>query len=219
MTLACEPTGHRWKVVDELAAAAGIVLVCVQPLLVHRAREAEDFTRDKSDDKDALLIARLATQLHVYLPERADPTWARLRHLGVRRVQQFTHLGAARQQLRDLLECAWPAALTAAAQPLDSLTWRAAMAATGCDPARVRRLGLTRFTRAVAKELPAWADTGSVSASWPPCTRPRPTPGGCLPSGPVGSSGPRSPWPTCTTPRPSAITPRRSWSPSWTSST
>ena len=91
VTLACEPTGHRWKVVDELAAA-GIVLVCVQPLLVHRAREAEDFTRDKSDDKDALLIARLAAQL------------------------------------RDLLECAWPAAVTAAGKPLDSLTWRAAMA-------------------------------------------------------------------------------------------
>lgn len=76
ITLACESTGHRWKVVDELAATAGIALVCVQPLLVHQAREAEDFTRDKSDDKDALLIARLATQLHVYLPERADSTWA-----------------------------------------------------------------------------------------------------------------------------------------------
>jgi transposase len=107
VTLACEPTGHRWKVVDELAAAAGIVLLCVQPLLVHRAREAEDFTRDKSDDKDALLIARLAAQLHVYLPERADPTWARLRHLGARRVEWVTRLGAARQQLRDLLECVW----------------------------------------------------------------------------------------------------------------
>jgi transposase len=156
VTLACEPTGHRWKVVDELAAAAGIVLVCVQPLLVHRAREAEDFTRDKSDDKDALLIARLAAQLHVYLPERADPTWSRLRHLGARRVEWVTRLGAARQQLRDLLECAWPAALAAAVQPLDSLTWRAAMHVTGCDPARIRALGLAGLTDAVRAELPRW---------------------------------------------------------------
>lgn len=156
VTLACEPTGHRWKVVDELATAAGIDLVCVQPLLVHRAREAEDFTRDKSDDKDALLIARLATQLHVYLPERADPTWARLRHLGSRRVEWVTEVGAARQQLRDLLECAWPAALAAASKPLDSLTWRAAICVAGCDPDRIRRLGLGRFTRAVTKELPRW---------------------------------------------------------------
>lgn len=156
VTLACEPTGHRWKVVDELATTAGIELVCVQPLLVHRAREAEDFTRDKSDDKDALLIARLATQLHVYLPERADPTWARLRHLGSRRVERVTQLGAARQQLRDLLECAWPAALEAAGNPLDSLTWRAAIAAVDCDPERIRRLGLARLTRAVRRELPRW---------------------------------------------------------------
>jgi transposase len=156
VTLACEPTGHRWRVVDELAAAAGIVLVCVQPLLVHRAREAEDFTRDKSDDKDALLIARLAAQLHVYLPERADATWARLRHLGARRVEWVTRLGAARQQLRDLLECAWPAALAAAGKPLDSLTWRAAMSVTGCDPAEVRRLGLDGLTAPVRAELPRW---------------------------------------------------------------
>lgn len=156
VTLACEPTGHRWKVVDELAAEAGVELVCVQPLLVHRAREAEDFTRDKSDDKDALLIARLATQLHVYLPERADPTWARLRHLGARRAQWVTATGAARQQVRDLLECAWPAALGAAAQPLDSMTWRATMSVIGADPARARRLGLARLTRAVRRELPRW---------------------------------------------------------------
>ncbi len=159
VTLVCEPTGHRWKVVDELAVAAGVDLVCVQPLLVHRARESEDFTRDKSDDKDALLIARLATELHVYLPERADPTWARLRHLGSRRVEWVTRLSAARQQLRDLLECAWPAALDAAAEPLDSLTWRAAMSVACCDPARIRRLGSARFTKAVRRELPRWGTT------------------------------------------------------------
>ncbi|WP_194928845.1 IS110 family transposase [Pseudactinotalea sp. HY158] len=156
VTLACEPTGHRWKVVDRLAAAAGIELVCVQPLLVARAREAEDFTRDKSDDKDAQLIARLATQLHVYFPEQADATWARLRHLGARRVEKVTRLGAARQQLRDLLECAWPAALDAAGKPLDSMTWRAAMSVARCDPDRIHRLGRARLARAVAKELPRW---------------------------------------------------------------
>ena len=35
---------------------------------------------------------------------------------------------ACMQQLRDLLECAWPAALAAAAQPFDSLNWCAALA-------------------------------------------------------------------------------------------
>jgi transposase len=56
--------------------------VCVQPLLVYRAREGEDLTFDKSDPKDAVIIARLAAGLHCYEPERADRcgpgcgTWA-----------------------------------------------------------------------------------------------------------------------------------------------
>jgi transposase len=49
VTVACEPTGHRWRVLDQLAAGRELPLVCVQPLLVYRAREGEDLTRDKSD--------------------------------------------------------------------------------------------------------------------------------------------------------------------------
>jgi transposase len=79
VVVACEPTGHRWRVLVEHAHRLGLEAVCVQPLLVRRAREAEDFTRDKSDDKDALLIARLTTQLHCYLPEQPTAAWARLR--------------------------------------------------------------------------------------------------------------------------------------------
>jgi len=70
VTVACEPTGHRWRVLDQLAAERGLALVCVQPLLVYRAREGEDLTRDKSDPKDAVLIARLAGELRCYEPER-----------------------------------------------------------------------------------------------------------------------------------------------------
>ena len=71
VTVACEPTGHRWRVLDQLAGQRGLALVCVQPLLVYRAREGEDLTFDKSDPKDAVIIARLAAGLHCYEPERA----------------------------------------------------------------------------------------------------------------------------------------------------
>ncbi|WP_166487349.1 IS110 family transposase [Geodermatophilus obscurus] len=80
---------------DQLAAEAGVRLVCVQPLLVGRAREAEDFTRNKNDDSDAVIIARLVTELRCYLPERAEPAWARLRHLGARRAGLVLAAGAA----------------------------------------------------------------------------------------------------------------------------
>jgi transposase len=51
VVVACEPTGHRWKVVARLAEQAGVALVCVSPMLVARGREEDDLTRDRSDDK------------------------------------------------------------------------------------------------------------------------------------------------------------------------
>ncbi len=48
VVVACEPTGHRWRVLDQIAAGVGVRLVCVQPLLVHRARESEDFTATRA---------------------------------------------------------------------------------------------------------------------------------------------------------------------------
>jgi transposase len=161
--VACEPTGHRWRVVEQLAADRDMPLVCVQPLLVGRARESEDFTRDKTDDKDAVLIARLVTELRCYVPEGGDETWARLRHLGARRARLITESTACVQQLRDLLECAWPVVLTAAAQPFDSKSWQAGLAVVleRCDgdPSRLRRLGWQRFSTAVRRELPRWGTT------------------------------------------------------------
>jgi len=160
VTVGCEPTGHRWMVLGQLAAQRGITLVCVNPMLVGRAREAEDYTRDKSDDKDAMLIARLVAQLHCYAPECAEETWARLRQLGARRERLVTEATACVQQLRDLLECAWPGVLEAAAKPFESTNWCAALAMVldrcGGHPERLARLGLARFEAAVVRELARW---------------------------------------------------------------
>jgi transposase len=160
VTIGCEPTGHRWRVLDQLAAQQDMALVCVQPLLVGRARESEDYTRDKTDDKDAVLIARLVAQLRCYVPERADETWARLRHLGVRRDGLIGEATACVQQLRDLLECAWPAVMAASVSQFDSINWCAALAVVlergNGDPHRLTRLGLARFTAAVRRELLGW---------------------------------------------------------------
>jgi len=67
-----------------------------------------------------VLIARLVGDLRCYVPERSDATWVRLRHLGARRERLVTESTAHIQQLRDLLECAWPAVLGAAAKPFES---------------------------------------------------------------------------------------------------
>lgn len=157
VTVACEPTGHRWRVLGQLAADRAMPFVCVQPMATSWARKTEDLTTDKTDDKDAVLIARLTAQLRCYLPEPVDETWGRLRHLGARREALLTEHTACVQQIRDLLESVWPAALTAAKQPFKSTTWVAALSVVvvrdGGDLARTRRLGAARFAAQVRKEV------------------------------------------------------------------
>jgi transposase len=157
VTLACEPTGHRWRVLGQLGADRGMTFVCVQPTVSSWARKSEDLTSDKTDDKDAVLIARLAAQLRCYLPEPVEEIWAVLRHLGNRRDELLDrHIGCV-QQLRDLLECVWPAVLEAAKWPFRSVTWTAALHVVihrdGGDLARTRRLGAARFENAVRREV------------------------------------------------------------------
>ncbi len=156
-TVSCEPTGHRWRVLAQLAADRSMPFVCVQPMVTSWARRAEDLTHDKTDEKDAVLIARLTAQLRCYEPEPVDETWARLRHLGARREQLITETSSQIQQIRDLLECVWPAALDCAQQPFRSHTWIAALTVIvdrdGGDLVRTRRLGAARFEHAVRRVI------------------------------------------------------------------
>jgi transposase len=158
VVVGCEPTGHRWRAVMALSDEAGMGFVCVQSLRVHLAREADDYTRDKTDHKDSVLIGKLVARLDCYLPERADADWAQLRHLGQRRARLVTEATACRNQIADLVACCWPAALSCAAKPLESSTWLACLAATvdRCDgdPAQLRRMGRDAFVAAVRRELP-----------------------------------------------------------------
>jgi transposase len=157
VTVSCEPTGHRWRVLGQLAADRGMSFVCVQPALTSYARRTEDLTFDKTDEKDAVLIARLTAQLRCYVPEPVDETWGRLRHLGTRREQLMIDMVGEVQQIRALLECVWPAALETAQQPFKSSTWRAAMTVItdrdGGDLARTRHLGQARFETAVRRQI------------------------------------------------------------------
>ena len=127
VAVACEPTGARWLQVQRLCAERGLPLVCIQPLVSHIARQQQDYTTHKSDESDCVMIARLAIELHCYIPEELDEAWAQLRHLGRRRAQLITSAAASVQRVRDFLSVAWPVAPEACAHPFESVTWLAAM--------------------------------------------------------------------------------------------
>src|SRR5229473_1018330 len=138
----------------------GLPLVCIQPLMSHIAREQQDYTTHKTDEADCVLIARLAVELHCYLPEELDETWAHLRHLGRRRAQLITAATASAQRIRDFLSVAWPAVTETCAQPLESVTWLAALqvvtARCGGQPEELADLGVEAFTGLVRSAVPGW---------------------------------------------------------------
>jgi transposase len=160
VTVACEPTGPRWMQVQRLCLERGLDLVCVQPLVSHIARGQEDLTAHKRDEPDSVLIARLAAELHCYVPEELDEGWAHLRQLGRRREQLVRAQTAAVLRVRDFLSVAWPSAAGACAQPFDSVTWLAALqvVASGCgaDPARLAALGEGEFAALVSAAVGGW---------------------------------------------------------------
>jgi transposase len=160
VTVACEPTGPRWLLVQRLCAERGLPLVCIQPLVSHIAREQQDYTRHKTDGADCVMIARLAIELHCYIPEELDETWAQLRHLGRRRVQLIAAAPALAQRIRDFLSVAWSAVTETCARPLDSVTWLAALRAVtsqcGGQPGRLAVIGEEAFTGLVRSVMPGW---------------------------------------------------------------
>lgn len=56
-------------------AASTTPFVCVQPMPSSWSRRAEDLTFDKTDEEDAVLIARLTAQPCCYVPQPVDETW------------------------------------------------------------------------------------------------------------------------------------------------
>jgi Transposase len=66
--VACEPTGHRWRVVGQLAADRGMPMVCVQPLQMSWARRSEDLTFDKTEDNDGCGGPAAAARGHHHRP-------------------------------------------------------------------------------------------------------------------------------------------------------
>ncbi len=117
------------------------------------------------------MIARLAIELHCYIPEELDEAWAHLRHLGRRRARLITLATAAVQRTGDFLSVAWPAVTETCAQPFEPDTWLAAMqlvtSRRGGQPARLAAMGEEAFTAAVRAAVRDWGG----QKAWGPISR------------------------------------------------
>lgn len=143
LVVAMEPTSHFWKLVARALEAAGVSYVLVQSFVVAMSRELDNLTRDKTDARDAGLIADLAAELRFTETTLPAGPWAELDLLAEARGGRVVERGAALQEQRALLELVWPQLL--AACPDLAGTHLQALLRTGLTPEQAAAMPEGRF--------------------------------------------------------------------------
>ena len=152
LVIAMEPTSHFWKPVARAAEAVGIGYVLVQGFVVATGRELDDLTRDKTDARDAGLIADLAAELRFTETRLPEGPWAELDLLADARDARRVERAAALQEVRALLELVWPGLLQAC--PALAGTHLQALLRTGLTPRQVAGLPARRFEALLRRQHP-----------------------------------------------------------------
>lgn len=150
LVLAMETTGHYWKILARSAERLGLPYVTVQSFVVARARELDDLTRDKTDQRDAGLIADLAVELRFNEVQLETGAWAELRSLANARDRYRVDQRSALQEQRALLELTWPELLREAPD-LDGSHLQALLR-LGLSPVEIAGLSRARFTARLGHE-------------------------------------------------------------------
>lgn len=183
LVVAMEPTSHFWKLVARALDTAGVRYVLVQSFVVATSRELDNLTRDKTDARDAGLIADLAAELRFTDTQLPEGPWAELDLLAEARDARVVERGAALQEQRALLELVWPELLRGCPD-LDGSHLQALLR-TGLAPQQVAAMTEARFLallrrhhprrflrwmgrrlRAAAREVEPTPDTAAAALRW-----------------------------------------------------
>lgn len=150
VVVAMEATGYHWKILARAAHRQELRYVIVQSFVLTRARELDDLTRDKTDQRDAALIADLASELRFTEVQLEAGPWAELRTLAECRERYRVGRGAGLQEQRAFLELTWPELLAEARDLAGSHLQ--AMLRLGLSPVEIAALPQAQFTARLRRE-------------------------------------------------------------------
>jgi len=152
LVVAMEPTSHFWKLIARALDAAGVRYVLVQSFVVATSRELDNLTRDKTDIRDAGLIADLAAELRFTDTRLPEGPWAELELLAEARDARSVERRSALQEQRALLELVWPQ-LLGACPDLDGSHLQALLR-SGLTPQQIAGLTEARFLALLRRNHP-----------------------------------------------------------------
>jgi len=150
LVLGMEACGHYWKILAKAVAKLGVPYVLVQSFVLARSREMDDLTRDKTDPRDAGLIADLVADLRFLEAQLEEGVWAELRLLAEARDDRGVEVRSALQEQRALLELVWPTLLEQV-RDLDGTHVQAALR-LGLSPLQIAALTPDEFSRRLREE-------------------------------------------------------------------
>jgi transposase len=140
-----EPTGHYWLTVAKFLTERGTEVAFVNPLHTKRMKEIEDNSPDKSDPKDATIVAELVFTGKTLEQAPCTGVFAELRELGRLRHCRVVERGACENRVHRILDVLFPELLGVLPGPSTPSTQ--ALLRVAVTPAEILRLGKRKLTR------------------------------------------------------------------------
>ena len=103
-----KPTGHYWKALANYLIMNGKKVVMINPYHTKRAKELDDNSQTKSDEKDALTIAKLLSSGRFYEVYMPQDIFADLRVLSNSRVSLMKRYNAIQNTITAVLDEYFP---------------------------------------------------------------------------------------------------------------
>lgn len=150
LVLGMEACGHYWKILARAANQLDLPYVIVQSFVLARSRELDDLTRDKTDPRDAGLIADLVAELRFVEAQLESGVWAELRLLAEARDDRCIERSAAFNEQRAFLELVWPELLKQVTDLVGSHLQ--ATLRLGLSPLEIAAMTLDEFSRRLQRE-------------------------------------------------------------------
>jgi len=150
--LGLEPTGHYWKPLANYLTSQEIKVVLINPYHTKKAKELDDNSPTKNDQKDALTIARLLRDGRFYQLYLPQDVFAELRVLSNIRGSLMKRQNAIKNTIRAVLDEYFPELVTVFKYPLKGKACRQIL--KSCPfPSLILQLGIDKVLSEIKKAV------------------------------------------------------------------